>query len=242
MWIMGEVTNTSPFFIIRQGPTKMSRLLIANASLLLLTLLVFAQAERKLTASEQTLVEGSKKAILETGLSEPYFDAHFKLLNVIDKPSDRRVVWQFSVDQYQAVLNDAIGYYTDGAKRVNTHSIAKSLGQTTEIRRTISRARALRLMKSCIGNFDTPAVEYGPVNGRAELLLVANARTQAESKTEREREREREREEREKRKAAAAGTDVVESEEDEGEIKPLLLGAINLQTGKCTKGAGMIAP
>ena len=220
----------------------MSRLLIANALLVSLVLVVVAQAGRKLTASEQTLVEGSKKAILETGISEPYFTAHFKLLNVIDKPSDRRVVWQFSVDQYQAVLNDAIGYYSDGAKRVNTHSIAKSLGQTTEIRRTISRGRALRLMKSCIGNFDNPAVEYGPVNGRAELLLVANARTRAESKSEREREREREREEREKRKAAAAGTDVVESEEDEGEIKPLLLGAINLQTGKCTKGAGMIAP
>src|ERR1700752_3346997 len=133
--------------------------------LLSLALIVFAQADRKLTASEQTLVDGAKQAILETCISESYFIAHFKLLNVIDKPSDRGVVWQFSVDQYQAVLNDAIGYYTDGAKRVNTHSITKSLGQTTEIQRTISRATALRFMKSCIGNFDTPAVEYGPVNG-----------------------------------------------------------------------------
>lgn len=108
----------------------MPRLLIASAFLVLLTLIVVAQTG-KLTASEQTLVDGSKRAILETGISESYFNAHFKLLNVIDKPSDRRVVWQFSVNQYQTVLNDAIGYYTDGAKRVNTHSIAKSLGQTT---------------------------------------------------------------------------------------------------------------
>jgi hypothetical protein len=217
----------------------MLRLLTATALILSLALIVFAQADKRtLTASEQTLVDGSKQAILETGISEPYFTAHFKLFNVIDKPSDRRVVWQFSVNQYQAVLNDAIGYYTDGAKRVNTHSIAKSLGQTTEIQRTISRARALRLMKSCIGNFENPAVEYGPVDGRAELLLVAHARHRAESKSERERERE----EREKRKATAAGTDVIKSEEDEGEIKPLLLGAINLQTGKCSKGAGTIAP
>jgi hypothetical protein len=225
----------------------MPRFLIASAFLVSLTLIVFAQTgtqpQRKLTDSEQVLVEGSKRAILETGISEPYFTAHFKLLNVIDKPSDRRVVWQFSVNQYQAVLNDAIGYYTDGAKRVNTHSIAKSLGQTTEIQRTISRARALRLMKSCIGNFENPAIEYGPVNGQAELLLVAHVRNRAENKSERERERDREfREEREKRKATAAGTDVVESEEDEGKIKPLVLGAINLQTGKCTKGSGMIAP
>jgi hypothetical protein len=219
----------------------MPRLLIASAFLVLLTLIVVAQTG-KLTASEQVLVEGSKKAILETGISEPYFNAHFKLLNVINKQSDRRVVWQFSVNQYQAVLNDAIGYYTDGAKRVNTHSIAKSLGQTSEIPHTISRARALQLMKSCIGNFDNPQVEYGPVNGRAELLLVANARQRVESKSERERERERAREELEKRKATAAGTDVVESEEDESETKPLLFGAINLQTGKCSKGAGIIAP
>ena len=222
----------------------MSRGLVASALLFALTLIVFGQTQpqRKLADSEQTLVDGSKKAILDTGISEPYFNAHFKLLNVIDKPSDRRVVWQVSVNQYQAVLNDSIGYYTEGAKRVDTHSIAKSLGQTTEIQNTISRARALRLMKSCIGNFENPAVEYGPVDGRAELLLTAHARKRVESKSEREQEREREREEREKRKATAAGTDVVESEEDKGESKPLLFGAINLQTGKCTKGAGVIAP
>ena len=219
------------------------RLLVAKIFLMSLALVVFAQVDnRALTASEQTLVDGSKQAILETGISEPYFNTHFKLLNVIDKPSDRRVVWQFAINQYQTVLSDAIGYYTDGAKRVNTHSIAKSLGQTTEIQRTISRPSALRLMKSCIGNFENPAVEYGPVNGRTELLLVAHARNRVENKSARAREREREREEREKRKATAATTDVVESEEDEGEIKPLVLGAINLQTGKCTKGAGVIAP
>ena len=201
---------------------------------LILALIVFTQADRQLTAFEQTLVDGSRQAILGTGISESYFTTHFKLLNVVDKPSDRRVVWQFSVNQYQAVLNDAIGYYTDGAKRVNTHSIAKSLGQTTEIQRTIPRATALRLMKSCIGNFENPGVEYGPVNGRAELLLVAHTRSRVESK--------KEREEREKQKTVVAGTDVVESEEAERKIKPIVLGAINLQTGKCTKGAGTIAP
>jgi len=209
-----------------------------NVLLLSLALAVFAQADKRpLTASELILVDGSKGVILLTGISEPYFNKHFKLLKVIDKPSDRRVVWQFSVNGYQTVLNDAIGSYTNlFGRSVDTHSIA--LGETTEIQRTISRARALRLMRSCIGEFENPAVEYGPVNGRAELLLVANARNRVESKSARERERE----ERAKRKATAAGTDVIESEEDEGEIKPLLLGAINLQTGKCTKGAGTIAP
>src|ERR1044071_1389768 len=104
----------------------MPRLLVGSALLLSLALIVLAQTDnRKLTSSEQTLVDASKKAIIETGISETYFNAHFKLLNVVDKPADRRVVWQFSVNQYQTVLNDAIGYYTDGANRVNTHSITK---------------------------------------------------------------------------------------------------------------------
>lgn len=203
----------------------------------------FAFAQNKLSASEAALVEGSKQAILATGISDAYFKAHFKLLNVVDKPSDRRVMWQFSVNEYQAVVTDAIGYYTEGAKRIDTHSVSKALGQTSEIQRTLTRARALRIMKSCIGVFENPSVTYGPVDGRAELLLVASARTKGEkTKSEREKEREREREERDKRRATAAGTDVIESEEEERETYPILLGAVNLSTGKCTKGAALSSP
>ena len=201
-----------------------------------------AQVNRKLTASEQAIIEGSKQAILKTGISKNYFDAHFKLLNVIDKPSDRRVMWQFAVNQHQAVISDSIGYYTEGAKRINTHSIEKMLGQTSEIRRTLTRSRALRIMKSCIGSFENPVVEYGPVNGRAELLLVAYASTKVEKKSERQEERERAQEERDKQKAVAAGTDVIESEDEEKPRPPLTLGAVNLQTGKCTKGEGLTSP
>ena len=203
------------------------------------SLLAFAQNNQQLNASEAALVEGSKQAILATGISDAYFKAHFKLLNVVDKPSDRRVMWQFSVNEHQTVVTDAIGYYTEGAKRVDTHSVAKALGQTSEIQRTLTRARALRIMKSCIGAFENPSVTYGPIDGRAELLLVASARTKGE-KTKSERERERE--ERDKRRATAAGTDVIESEEEERETHPILLGAVNLTTGKCTKGAALSSP
>ena len=206
---------------------------------------VFAFAQnQKLNVSETALVEGSKQAILATGISDAYFKAHFKLLNVVDKPSDRRVMWQFSVNEHQAVVTDAIGYYTEGAgKRVDTHSVSKALGQTSEIQRTLTRARALRIMKSCIGAFENPSVTYGPIDGRAELLLVASARTKGEkTKSESEKEREREREERDKRRATAAGTDVIESEEEERETYPILLGAVNLTTGKCTKGSALSSP
>lgn len=205
---------------------------------------LFAVAQSTLTTSEAALVEGSKQAILATGISESYFKAHFKLLSVVDKPSDRRVMWQFLVNEYQAVVTDAIGYSTQGGKQIDLHSVAKALGQTSEIRRTVTRARALKILKSCIGPYDTPSVTYGPVAGRAELLLVASARVPGgKARSEREKEREREREERDKRKADAAGTDVIGGEEgEEGEESPIILGAVNLSTGKCTKGAALSSP
>ncbi len=210
--------------------------------LLTLALIVNSFAQDKLTPSEAALVEGSKQAILATGISESYFKAHFKLLSVVDKPSDRRVMWQFTVNEYQAVVTDAIGYNTQSGKQIDLHSVGKALGQTSEIRRTLTRARALRILKSCIGPYETPSVIYGPVDGRAELLLVASARVPAE-KARSEREKEREQEERDKRKAGAAGIDALEKGEEEGEGgAPITLGAVNLRTGKCTKGAALSSP
>jgi hypothetical protein len=86
------------------------------------------------------------------------------------------VSWQFSINGYNAVINDSIGYYTEGTKRVDTHSVAKALGQTTEISRTLSRARALKILRSCIGNFENPTVQYGPVNGHAQLVMIGYKR------------------------------------------------------------------
>lgn len=200
-------------------------------------------SQEKLTPAEELLVQGSKDAILSTGLSEEYFQRHFKLLKVVNQTADQRVTWQFSINEHNVIINDSIGFYTAGNKRVATHSVAKVLGQTTEIQRTLSRARALKILQSCIGNFENPTVHYGPVNGRAQLVLVGYKRARVESKSEREKERERERESREKQKATAAGTDLIESEEEEGgKAPPLILGAVNLQTGKCTRGAGLTSP
>lgn len=223
--------------------------------ILFLSLFLFASAllafgdshtvasQEKPTPAEEQLVQGSKDAILATGLSDEYFQRHFKLLKVVNQPADSRVTWQFSINEHNVIINDSIGFYTAGTKQIATHSVAKVLGQTTEIQRTLSRARALKLLQSCIGKFENPTVHYGPVNGRAQLVLVGYKRARVESKSEREKEREREREKREKQKATAAGTDLIESEEEEGgNAPPLILGAINLQTGRCTKGAGLTSP
>lgn len=198
---------------------------------------------KELTASERALVNGSREAIIETGISPAFFDEHFRVARVVDRPGDRRVVWLLSVNGYEAAVNDAIGFYTEGARRVDTHSVAATLNETSDIARTITRRRAELLMRRCIGRFLDPQVEYrahGP-EGRAALLLTAH------SLVPRRRERETsEREEREHRERARSGgsqtLDEVEAEDEEGGSVVFVLGAVDLVTGACTVGYGQAGP
>ena len=196
-----------------------------------------------LTPSEKLLVEGSRKAIVATGISEDYFEAHFKLAKVEAKVSDRRVIWLLTINGYEAQVKDSIGYYTQGTTKVDTHSVSQSLIHTTEITKTISRTRAMNIMKACIGKFATPSIEFGPVEGRSQLFMVAEKKI-AKSAREIEEEQERERKEREEmmRRSKKKGVDEIESEEGEKDLPRVVFGYVNLQTGKCTKGSGLIAP
>jgi hypothetical protein len=199
------------------------------------------ESQLKLDSAQQTLVESSKKAIVATGISESYFDSHFTLLKVFNQPSDRRVMWKFAVNGYESIINDSIGSTSVGSKQINIHSVSRNLGETTEISKTISRPRALRALKSCIGDYTEPYVEFGQVEGHAELFLVGtqkpkvNRREQAEALK-----REREDEAKERSRTIGA-TDVIENEEGEKQKSPVIIGYINLQTGKCTRGKGVLA-
>ncbi len=202
----------------------------------------------QLNAAEKTLVEASKAAILSAGLSAPYFEKHFRLLKVFNSSGDRRVVWQYTVGEYAATLNDSVGFYTDErGRRIDTHSVENILPAAREIERTISRARAERLMRACIGNFTGGSVVYAaqgsPPTGA--LVFTASRRPVPAREARREREERREQEERERRSRRAAGAgrkvergDGIESETEEGG-PPLLLGTVDLETGRCTRGFGI---
>lgn len=171
-----------------------------------------------LTDAQKSMVEGSRRAIISTGIGEAYFRRHFRPVQVIDKPGDTRVVWKFSFGEYEATINDSLGYYTEGGRRIYTHSVTNILNSTSEIRRTIPRRTAERLMRRCIGRFTKPSVEYRPVNLHGPAALVLTAQSLAPS---------RRREAREER-------------EEEG--RPTFVGAINLETGQCTKNRTMTTP
>ncbi|HEX8722441.1 MAG TPA: hypothetical protein VF736_17630 [Pyrinomonadaceae bacterium] len=204
-----------------------------------------ANAPRALSASERALVEGSREAIIKTGLTPGYFDAHFRVARVVDRPGDRRVVWTFSVGGYEASVIDSLGFYTQGAERFDTHSAAGTLNKTADITRTITRAEAERIMRRCIGRFTNPRVEYRAQwpAGTAALLLTAQAaapRREA-ARGARERRERAEREERERRgRGGRRGDAVEEEEEEEGPV--IVLGAVDLSTGGCTKGRAQAGP
>lgn len=212
-----------------------------------------------LNASERALVAGSREAIIKTGISAAFFDEHFRVARVLDRPGDRRVMWRLSVGGYEATVNDSVGYYTEGARRVDTHSVAAAIPTTNDITRTITRRRAELLMRRCIGRFINPQVEYraSGVDGRAALLLTAHSLVPRrreepereglgrEARERRERE-ERARAERERRERAQSGgvqsSDQVEAEDEEGEGPVIVLGAVDLVTGECSIGYGQAGP
>jgi hypothetical protein len=173
-----------------------------------------AKAAQRLTGAEAQLVAGSKRALLETGFSEPYFEEHFQVIRVINQPGDRRIVWKFSINEYEATLNDAVGYYSaEDGRRVNTHSIKQVLGSTRDIKKTITRKQAEKIMTRCIGKYTEPTIVFKALTaqGNATLFMVAAPAG---------------------KKRAGAG---------EQRVGPSYFGNVNLETGKCTLGKGATA-
>lgn len=163
-----------------------------------------------------SFVEKSKRAIIETGISEAYFDKHFKLVKTVNDPADRRVEWLYSVNEYEAQLVDAIGFHATGGKRVFVHGIKNQLYATHEIVKTLRLERARRILRSCIGKFEAEAVIYRTltVPGKARLYLTGRSIP--------------ERERNQKPKATEG--------EEEGQF--LYVGFVDVETGKCVKKLG----
>jgi hypothetical protein len=197
-----------------------------------------------LTTEQRALMTNSRRAIVQTGISEAYFDKHFSLVKVVNQSSDRRILWKFRINEYETMISDVLGFYTKDGKRVDIHSVATTLHTTDEIQKTIPRKTANQFMQRCIGRFRNPTIEYRKSgDGPAELVLSAESVPKVARSESREK---REREEREARERAARNQnpkegDEIESEGDE-DHPPIFTGSINLQTGKCVKGQLISTP
>jgi hypothetical protein len=204
---------------------------------------VDASNDMKLTDEESRMVKGSRAAIIEAGFSESYFDAHFRLNHVVNSPNDRRILWRFSLGEYNAVVGDSLGFYIDEkGRRIDTHSARATLHSAHDVLHVIQKWRAERIMRSCIGAFTNGAVvlQADGADGQTALVFIATSMPKPRRKDRAERE-ERERRERAKKKRTEgalgqAQRDVLENEDDEGDGEPIYIGSVNLETGRCTKG------
>ena len=200
-----------------------------------------------LGAEEGRLVSGSRAALIAAGLSPAFFDAHFRLEKVFAKPADRRVVWRLRVGEYETTVNDSVGSYTDekGARR-GAHSITGRLSPARDIGPTIPRRRAERLMKACIGEYQSESVVYQPFGSPPRAALVFTAISLPEPQ-------------KQAAKgspppppaptgaAAAATTAPTLAPPPSDTIRqggkkppPLRIGMIDLETGRCVVGVGQV--
>jgi len=180
----------------------------------------------KLGAEERELVRGSRAAVIAAGFSAAYFDQHFELFRVVNLPGDRRVVWRFRAAGHETYLSDSVGSYTDEQGRPrNTHSVASTLGAAHDIRPAVTRRRAERLMRACIGEFEGGAIALQPFGPRARTALVFTAASVPPP-------------------VPSAPSPAGREDEDRGDhirqgrrrSPTIYLGAVNLETGRCVKG------
>jgi hypothetical protein len=173
-----------------------------------------------------SLAARSKKAIIETGISEPYFNKHFRLLRVVAEMDERRVEWKYSINEYETLLVDDVGYYTsEKGERVDVHSIKNELFSTYDIKRTIPKSRADAALSSCIGEHTDASVVYRArkTPGKARLYLMARSRVEVEREDEKDGKRDK---------------------EGEREIEGFFfnVGFVDLESGKCAIERGKVTP
>ncbi len=192
----------------------------------------------ELTAAEQQLVNGSRAAIIAAGISPKYFDAHFSLARVINTTGDRRVVWRFKVNEYEATVNDAVGSYTDEkGRRVNVHSVGGLLTTAHDITKTIPRTRAERAMRACIGEHGAGAVVYQASGSppRASLVFTAVSVPKPEKPVEHPAPTPQ------ATPLAGEGARQSDTIRQGGKRKPpLFIGSVDLETGRCVKGVAQV--
>ena len=156
---------------------------------LFLAAVLVGAAAVSILGQQDKLAAGSRKAILETGISERYFDKHFRLARVVDEEGDRRVEWKFSLDGYEVLLVDDVGFHTsEGGERVDVHSIKNELFNAYDIKRTIPKRRAEAALKTCIGDYADATVVYRALKapGKAGLYLTARAKVEIDGEEEEE--------------------------------------------------------
>jgi hypothetical protein len=158
------------------------------------------------------MVHESKMEIIASGMSAEYVEAHFKVVEMIDEETEKKVIWRYQIGEYQIEIIDLVNWNMDAQGNIQyTHNIRQEWGTTRNIETVISSAEADQAMRNCIGDYEGSVLKYTALElpGSASPWLIAKST-----------------------KPAPGG-----SPED----KIFLQGYINLETGACHKEiAGVI--
>jgi hypothetical protein len=192
-----------------------------------------SKAGLNLSEEETKLVDGSKATFIKAGITAPYFNKHFKLIKVDNKIGDRKVIWEYSVNDYKTLIKDSVGFYTSqNGNRVNIHSVANTFRTVHDINKTIPKAQADRILRTCLGSYTDESVTYATLaGGKAGLFLTAVTAFEKSSPQQKDREN------RKQKIGERVGQDQPDVVDKKPYIKrqPVFIGFVNLETGQCTK-------
>jgi hypothetical protein len=179
--------------VIRRSPTL-------TAVVLLLTSAAVAAAPAKRLFTDEELAQGSRQALLATGLSEPFVEAHFKQGKVVQAGTPRTykvmgpsgllsrrsgkawVEWTLDWDGWTARLRDEIIYVVQDSYPPQVqvqHGLKTALGTARDLQHTLPKATVRNLLKDCLGPYSEETVVYRSFGPSAEARLFLKAKNSA---------------------------------------------------------------
>lgn len=116
-----------------------------------------AMAETPENAAPQTrihrMVAESRLELISSGMSPEYVDQHFQVVDMIDEENEKKVIWKYTIGEYEIIVIDPISWTVDAKEEIlYTHGIKQELGTTRNIELVIPKKQALEIMHECLGD------------------------------------------------------------------------------------------
>lgn len=126
-----------------------------------------------LSDGDRKLVAESRTEIIKAGITAAYFDAHF-CPDIVEVSSPSvRLLWKYTVNEYQMTFED--GWSTEN----NIHYILNNIKPLHDVVETIPKKQAEALVESCTGagNIASSLITYQPLqNLGSRLHMVASSK------------------------------------------------------------------
>ena len=120
-------------------------------------LLELGSGQGIITDSSAPIALSSRKILLESGLSEQYVNKQFSFMCGIEySPSNHRVVWKYTIGEYEGILEGIINAPQNVAPRFSdiqnvAPRFSDIVGRLHDIQNVLPRITAEKQMEQCLG-------------------------------------------------------------------------------------------